>query len=799
LIECQQVLSAGHVLPFDKGVVAARVAIERISWSQLDDKDIASCKLRGRFTTTAHEQLKHSPMATPSTSTRKSLHKAASQSCKASPHDALRQILKTYWGFDDYLPLQREAMQSVLDNRDSLVVLPTGGGKSLCFQAPALCREGLAVVVSPLLALMKDQVDALTACGIPAAAVNSTHSLDEKRRIARQVEAGELRLLYMSPERLVSPRTLEFLQNQHVSFFAIDEAHCISAWGHDFRPEYRDLRTLRDRFPDSAIHAYTATATETVRRDIVEQLGLCDAEVLVGDFRRPNLQYRVARRQRGVGQITSVIDRFRGQSGIVYCITRAEVDKTCAVLTELGYSALPYHAGMSDEDRIRNQEAFLTERTDTIVATIAFGMGIDKSNVRYVIHVGMPKSLENYQQESGRAGRDGVEAECWLLNSGRDVMTWKRLLESVPDEARGAAAAALEKIERYATSVQCRHASLVEHFGQEWTYGPCNACDVCLGKLEVIDDALIVAQKILSCVLRVGERYGADYISLVLTGSRDQRILAAGHEKLSTWGLLSDFRRQDVRQWIEQLIAQGFACKEGEYNIVRVTDDGRQLLAGEIAPTLLRPTKEASKARSGAAADSWDGVDRELFDSLRQLRREVATERAVPAYIVFSDATLRDMARRRPSSLEQFLAVNGVGQKKAADFGEQFVEHIATYCQQSGVAMDVDAEPPAREAAANLSAGAIKSFPLFDEGLSIEQVAERMSRAVSTTLGYLEAYIRYRQVTDASRWIPISEVRQVETAAEEVGTQRLRPIYDALQGRIGYERIRIVIACLVNR
>ncbi len=299
---------------------------------------------------------------------------------------ALQHILKTYWGFDDFLPLQREAMQCVLGNRDSVVVLPTGGGKSLCFQAPAMCREGLAVVVSPLLALMKDQVDALTACGIPAAAVNSTLAADEKRRIAQQVESGQLRLLYMSPERLVVPRTIEFLQNQHVSFFAIDEAHCISAWGHDFRPDYRDLRLLRERFPTTAIHAYTATATEPVRQDIARQLGLRDANVLVGDFRRPNLQYHVARRQRGFGQLCSVIDRFRGQSGIIYCITRAEVDRTCAVLRELGYSALPYHAGMSDDDRIRNQEAFLTEQTDTIVATIAFGMGIDKSNVRYVVH-----------------------------------------------------------------------------------------------------------------------------------------------------------------------------------------------------------------------------------------------------------------------------------------------------------------------------------------------------------------------------------------------------------------------------
>lgn len=621
-------------------------------------------------------------MATSSTSTRSPFTKTAQHvgvKVNSSQHDPLLQALKTYWGFDDYLPLQREAMQCVMDDRDSLVVMPTGGGKSLCFQAPALCRDGLAVVVSPLLALMKDQVDALTTCGIPAAAVNSTLSLDEKRRIAQQVESGQLRLLYMSPERLLSPRTLEFLQNQHVSFFAVDEAHCISAWGHDFRPEYRDLRLLRDRFPNSSIHAYTATATENVRSDIAVQLGLREATMLVGDFRRSNLQYHVAHRGRGLGQICSVIDRFRGQSGIVYCITRAEVDKTCAALSEMGYSVLPYHAGLSDDERIRNQEAFLTEQTDTIVATIAFGMGIDKSNVRYVIHSGMPKSLENYQQESGRAGRDGVEAECWLLFSGRDVMTWKHLLERTPGEAQDTAAAALEKIDNYAKSVQCRHASLLEHFGQPWTYGPCNACDVCLGKLEVMDDALVIGQKILSCVLRVREHYGADYVAQVLTGSRDQRIVAASHDQLSTWGLLSDFRKQQVRQWIEQLVGQGFLAKEGEYNLVRVTDEGRRLLAAQVTPTLLRPAKETRAPSAAVSLDSWDGVDRDLFDTLRKLRREEATQRGVPAYIVFGDATLRDMSRLRPTSLEQLLEVRGVGQKKLADFGQQFVDCIANY------------------------------------------------------------------------------------------------------------------------
>jgi len=717
------------------------------------------------------------------------------------PKDALQEALKTYWGFDHFLPLQREAMDCVVANRDSLVVMPTGGGKSLCFQAPALLREGLAIVVSPLLALMKDQVDALATCGISAAAVNSTQTPSEKREIARRIESGELRLLYMSPEKLVVPRTLNFLQKQNVAYFAVDEAHCISAWGHDFRPEYRALQKLRGRFPQAAIHAYTATATERVRHDIVEQLGLRNPQILVGDFRRINLHYHVARRQRGLDQIRAVADRFPGQSGIVYCISRAEVERTAAVLRELGYSALAYHAGMPDEDRVRNQDAFLREQAEIIVATIAFGMGIDKSNVRYVVHAGMPKSLENYQQESGRAGRDGENAECWLLHSGRDLVTWKRLIERMPSDAQPAALAALEGINVYATSVSCRHASLIEHFGQAWLEGPCNACDVCLGRLETIADSLTLGQKILSCVVRVQEKYGADYISLLLTGSREQRILVARHNQLSTWGILKEFRRQDVRQWIDQLVGQGFLIKVGEFNTLQITPNGRQLLAGQATPKLLQPAQQAGGAQI-ATADSWDGVDQGLFDSLRQLRRDAAASRRVPAYIVFGDATLRDMARRRPTTIEALMSVQGVGRKKAADFGQQFLDHIATYCSQHRIDVDVrQAVPPAMARSGSIapSAGAIESFALFDEGLSIEQVAERMGRAPSTTCGYLESYIRHRHVTDPSRWLPHGEFAEIQSAVEQAGSGRLKPIFEALGGRVAYERIRIAIACLSNQ
>jgi ATP-dependent DNA helicase RecQ len=600
--------------------------------------------------------------------------------CDAIPDGAIEATLGKYWGYERFLPLQREAIECVVARRDSVVVLPTGGGKSLCYQVPAVTMPGLAVVVSPLISLMKDQVDGLAECGIPAARLDGSLSYEERADVVSRMRRQALKLLYVAPERLMTDDFTELLRQIRISFVAIDEAHCISIWGHDFRPEYRQLGKLKELFPDTAVHAYTATATERVRQDIAEQLRLERPTVIVGSFDRPNLVYRAQRRHNLLAQVSAVIDRHKDESGIIYCIRRADVDELCADLAGRGYSVAPYHAGMDNDDRKRSQDAFFEERANIMVATIAFGMGIDKSNVRYVVHAGMPKSLEHYHQESGRAGRDGLEAECCILYSGADYRTWRLVMGDMEPESREAALEMLSQMYGYCTGVTCRHRALLAHFGQDLEAPSCQACDVCLGNLDCIEDPLPTAQTILSCILRLGERFGGDYTSLVLTGSKEERILTNCHDKLSTHGLLSRFSKRVVRDWVEQLVAQGYVSKVGEYNVLKVTDSGRQVLKGRETPKLLKPAEEkARKAR--AAVVGWQGVDQGLFEELRKLRRRLAEEKHVPAFVVFSDTALRDMARLKPVTPEDFLGVNGVGEKKCEQYAPVFLHAIARYCR----------------------------------------------------------------------------------------------------------------------
>jgi len=601
----------------------------------------------------------------------------------ADMNSEIRNILKKFWGFDRLRPLQDEAMALVFDKQDSLVVLPTGGGKSLCFQVPAMLMPGLTVVVSPLISLMNDQVEALIQNGIPAARLDSTLSAEEKKSVYARLIGKELKLLYLSPERLVSSDFMELLRSVgKLSSIVVDEAHCVSMWGHDFRPEYGRLGILKDEFDDIAIHAYTATATKQVREDIIRQLKLKEPGMIVGSFDRPNLVYTVKRRANIFNQVSEILDRYKGESGIIYCLRRADVDKLCLALRGKGYNAVPYHAGMTAVERKHNQEVFFQEKADIVVATIAFGMGIDKSNVRYVIHAGMPKSLEHYQQESGRAGRDGLEAECVLFYSGGDYGVWKSIHKGADPETGRITETKLKAMYRYCTGVSCRRKTILSYFGQSYSKGRCGGCDVCLDKIDLFKDSLKISRKILSCIKNLREKYGGNYISSILAGTMTERIHENGHDAIEDYALLFFTTKGGIRDWIEQLAEQGFIRKHGRYNILKLTDSGHEFLNGKGVPRLLEPARN-NRRKAAIIWDSWDGVDKDLFQSLRSLRREIAVRKGLPAYIVFDDAALRDMARKKPSSPVEFLEVRGVGEKKNRQYSELFLETISAHHDRS--------------------------------------------------------------------------------------------------------------------
>ncbi len=645
----------------------------------------------------------------------------------ATPSDpaaeAIRAVIRQYWGYDTLRPLQLEAMTAARAGRDALVVMPTGGGKSLCYQAPALLAEKPTVVVSPLIALMKDQVDGLLGKGIDAAFLNSSLTLEDKRRVAEGILNRQYRLIFVAPERFASGAFWNLLDSGGIGAFAIDEAHCISHWGHDFRGDYRKLDQLRARYPEATIQAFTATATPRVRQDIVEQLHLRKPEVLVGDFFRPNLRYAVEKRGRGFTDIVNAVAARSGEAGIVYCIRRADTEEVAALLAAAGVKAAAYHAGMADESRTRTQEAFAAGEVDVVVATVAFGMGIDRSDIRFVVHAGMPKSLEHYQQETGRAGRDGEPADCTLFYTGGDFMTWKRIIESNAatsgegagrgdgaESAGDGALVMLGEMYDYARGLACRHRKLVTYFGQPWERTTCGACDVCNDGVEPLADSTVLAQKIMSAVHRTGQRYGATYICEVLMGSETERVAARGHADLPTFGILWEEPKMHLMTWIDQLVDQGMLEREGEYRVLKITPAGRRVLRSEAEARLLPAGRRKGRKRKAGVAGGASGSgarqagvlyarkkadgaapglpegpltpeQRELFEHLRGICREIADEMNVPAFIVFSDKTLRAIARARPESEDALRRVKGVGPAKCEAYGRHFLEAIRAYVE----------------------------------------------------------------------------------------------------------------------
>ncbi|TAF95237.1 MAG: DNA helicase RecQ, partial [Oscillatoriales cyanobacterium] len=598
---------------------------------------------------------------------------------------SLEQSLKHFFGYDSFRPGQREIVEAALQQRDMMIVMPTGGGKSLCFQLPALLKPGLTVVVSPLIALMQDQVEALQDNGIGATFLNSTLSAMETRSRETAILEGKIKLLYVAPERLLGERFLPFLDivasKLGISAFAIDEAHCVSEWGHDFRPEYRQMERVRDRYPDIPIMGLTATATERVRQDIIQQLNLRNPYIHVASFNRPNLYYEVRQKTKhSFAEVLQIIQK-KGGSGIIYCLSRKKVDEVAYKLQQSGIQALPYHAGMSDVDRSTNQTRFIRDDVQVMVATVAFGMGINKPDVRFVIHHDLPKNLEGYYQESGRAGRDNEPSHCTLFFGFGDVKTIEYIIEQKPDEQeQRIARQQLRRVINYAESSDCRRTVQLSYFGDSFP-GDCGNCDNCCNK-KPVEDWTLEAMKFLSCIARCQEKFGMNHIIDVVRGSKSQKILQYQHNQLSTYGIGKDRTADEWKKLSRSLINQGFLDEKTDgFPILKLNEKSWEIMKRQRTVEIAIEAPREVQARTRSLAVEVEG----LFSILRSLRKQIADEQFVPPYVVFADRSLRDMAEKRPQNLTEFEEVYGVGSNKRDKYGKVFLEAIHTFCKEQGL------------------------------------------------------------------------------------------------------------------
>ncbi|MBN1482488.1 DNA helicase RecQ [candidate division KSB1 bacterium] len=709
-------------------------------------------------------------------------------------------FLKSTFGYSDFRPLQKEVIENVLARHDTLVIMPTGGGKSICYQIPALIFSGLTIVVSPLISLMKDQVEQLQDVGVSAEFLNSSLTLAEYNRIADQVRAGSIKLLYVAPEGLLTPRMFDLLKTQQIDCLTIDEAHCISEWGHDFRPEYRQLAAVRGKFPDAVCIALTATATPRVRQDIMQSLNFDKSNEFIASFNRENLYLEVVQKSDPARQTIQFLEQHRDQSGIIYCFSRRQVDELAAYLAAHNYSVLPYHAGLSDEERKKNQELFIRDDVQIIVATIAFGMGINKPNVRFVIHFDLPKNIESYYQEIGRAGRDGLPADCLLLFSYGDLQKIRYFIDQKEDEQeRRNARHHLDALVRYAESDACRRAPLLTYFGEHYTQSSCDMCDNCLQEQAQTVDITIAAQKFLSCVKRTREIFGANHIIDVLRGSENKKVLDFGHHHLSTYAIGREYSKEEWLFLARQFISQDLLVRDVDHGSLKITEKGTAVLFDNAKVYgRLETVQTASHVTTNLRHDP------RLFEILRAKRKEIADRQNVPPYVIFSDRSLVEMATFFPQSRERFLAISGVGLSKLNRYGSIFLRLIQGYCEENQI--------EEKRKSMQLSMAQIKPLhkrrfqevgEAFCAGKSVGEIAGELNIKKTTVIRHLFDYVKNGNSLPADQLLVDIESapeqhKEVFEVFHRLGTEFLSPVHDALNGRVTYDDLhllRIYLLC----
>jgi ATP-dependent DNA helicase RecQ len=709
-----------------------------------------------------------------------------------------KKILNQVFGYKEFRNLQETVIENICNKNDSLVIMPTGGGKSLCYQIPALIFEGLTIVVSPLISLMKDQVEQLRELRVNCAILNSSLSYDAYRHNMGMVASGSARLLYLAPETLLKTNIMELLNKIPVDSLTIDEAHCISEWGHDFRPEYRQLIAVRKRFPDAVCVALTATATRRVQEDIKKNLGFKDENEFIDSYDRKNLFIRIEPKINTLDQAIQFIRQFPSQSGIVYCATRKQVDDLYTILQSKRYSVKPYHAGLSEVDRNRNQELFIRDDVQIIVATVAFGMGIDKPNVRFVLHYDMPKNIETYYQEIGRAGRDGLRSHCLMLHGYGDRKKIEYFITQKSPGEQKVARKHLDAIQAFVNSLECRRIPLLAYFGEKYAHKSCDMCDNCVQSIEAKQDITVLAQKFLSCVKRTGERFGTYHIISVLRGSKDQKVLRFNHQTLSTYGIGLELSRKQWKDLSHQLIQQKLMVLDQEHGSLRITDKAWKVFRGEenvLGRVLDIKEKEKESVKTKEMQMDYD---RNLFESLRMKRKQLADDAEVPPYVIFSDNTLIEMATFFPQSPKRLLTIHGVGEVRLERYGDDFLKIIKKYCQANNISEKrKTGYVPPRKKKSTISAKSIEIGKLFNKGQSLSSLASAFAIKEGTVIDHLNKCVSGEFALDTKRLIAASRLstemqNRVMDLFEKIGHDRLRPIFDELNGAVSYNELHIL-------